>query len=131
MLILIFSSVYDYFRTDLLQISVNSSLHKLFVFALSLEHLLSKGFILFHFLLELSFVRQHRKALPLKYYNKMDKQDFSQFEIQGYNIVKEIGKGEFGKVYLAKDQNGIEVAIKTIKKSDLRKSSKRQKLFET
>ena len=56
--------------------------------------------------------------------------DYSQFEINGYKIVKKIGKGEFGEVFLAKDPNGIEVARKTIKKSELRKSSKRQKLFQ-
>ena len=60
----------------------------------------------------------------------MEAEDYSQFDIEGYKVIRELGRGEFGRVYLARDKDGNEVAIKTIKKSEL-KNIKRRKLFQT
>jgi len=38
--------------------------------------------------------------------------------IQGYRVIRELGSGGFGVVYLAHDQDGNEVAIKTLTKID-------------
>lgn len=40
--------------------------------------------------------------------------EFSPFQIKGYNLFRVIGKGEFGKVYLATDRNKFEVAVKEV-----------------
>jgi hypothetical protein len=38
--------------------------------------------------------------------------EFSPFQLKSYYLFKIIGKGEFGRVYLATDKNKFEVAVK-------------------
>ena len=56
-----------------------------------------------------------------KYYRKNDKVN-GRFE-----IIKRIGEGRYGIVYLAKDDNGVKVVIKQLKKDMLKET--RRKLF--
>lgn len=57
-----------------------------------------------------------------KFYNKNDK-------VSGYSIIKFIGQGRYGIVYLAENESGQKVVIKQLKKEML-KRSRRKLIYE-
>ena len=52
--------------------------------------------------------------------------EFAPFELRGgYHLFRIIGKGEFGRVYLATDRNKFEVAVKEVRYHFTSRSAKR------
>jgi len=73
---------------------------------------------------------KRRKTAPVKMVKVIKTKSTIKFDGKRYTELKEIGRGAFGIVYLAKDESGNKVAFKRIPKPTIDKQSKEKTVQE-